>query len=211
MIRWRFEPFLPRSVGFGPVFATPKRPAPNSCRSWPPTSRWRRLAPTRPTGRARFSARRRRIASPAIDANRSCRTRRPTPFGHRNILHDTRVESAKPLLDQGVLLEFLSLEFIDGHLIFSRSIRPAFCQHKTTSRLAEVHGGGHVPGPARRWWIRAERAGATTMAPRNRRVMNGRYGPSCSEPVPPDPERPNHRQGRHRRVPLQPHGGQRGS
>ena len=70
-----FEPFFPRSVGLGPVFALQKEPAPNCCLPRPWTSRSGRPNPTRPARHARLSARHQKPANRVVAASRSCRSR----------------------------------------------------------------------------------------------------------------------------------------
>jgi hypothetical protein len=79
--RWRFEPRLPRSVGFGPVFLPPRGRARSPSPRTPSTSRPGR---PRPGGRAmpRAAAPTPRLrATPAACASRSCRCRTPSPGG----------------------------------------------------------------------------------------------------------------------------------
>ena len=76
---WRFEPGLPRSVGFGPVCAPPFLPQPTRCRGRRAENRWRCGAPSGRGLRAGGGPRRRPPASPVGGANTSCRTHSPSP------------------------------------------------------------------------------------------------------------------------------------
>ncbi len=77
--RWRFEPFLARSVGFGPVRAPQKRRDNSGCPPPPSTSRSTPRDPGGRGGRGGASSRRPAAASNAAVASRSRRSRSPSP------------------------------------------------------------------------------------------------------------------------------------
>lgn len=76
---WRFEPGLPRSVGFGPVCAPPFLPQPTRCRGRRAESRWRCVVPGGRGAHAGGGSRRRPPANRAPCASTSCRTHSPFP------------------------------------------------------------------------------------------------------------------------------------
>jgi hypothetical protein len=98
---WRFEPDLPRSVGFGPVASPPRGRVPCLHPGWPATNPFAQRLPVFPTAYGAADPRRLLLASLAIAASRSFRCHSPSRPGAfpRGCLSAGQTRSQPKLLD----------------------------------------------------------------------------------------------------------------
>jgi hypothetical protein len=99
--RWRFEPDLPRSVGFGPVASPPRGRVPCLHPGWPATNPVARLLPVFPIASGAADPKHPLLASLATAASKSSRCHNPSLLAAfpRVCLSATQRGSQPKLLD----------------------------------------------------------------------------------------------------------------